>query len=92
MDTVLEQMLRKYMTLLESELSSSNYKDRFALLLSCEEHQMQLDIRNYDMEVRLFKIEISLLKMYFWAALSSPLNQLQFQSTHPPKISPSFIF
>ena len=71
MDTVLEQMLRKYTTLLESELSSSNYKDRFALLLSCEEHQMQLDIRNYDMEVRILKIEISLLKMYFWAALST---------------------
>ena len=51
MDTVLESMWRKYRTLLDSEVSSSNYRERFALLLSCEEHQMQLDIRNYDMEV-----------------------------------------
>ncbi len=51
MDTVLEAMWRKYRTLLDSDLSKNNYKERFALLLSCEEHQMQLDIRNYDMEV-----------------------------------------
>ncbi len=53
MDTVLEAMWRKYRTLLDSELSPKNYKERFALLLSCEEHQMQLDIRNYDMEVSI---------------------------------------
>ena len=47
----LETMWRRYRSLLDSELSFSNYRERFALLLSCEEHQMQLDIRNYDMEV-----------------------------------------
>lgn len=51
MDMTLETMWRRYRSLLDSELSFSNYRERFALLLSCEEHQMQLDIRNYDMEV-----------------------------------------
>ena len=70
MDTVLEAMWRKYRTLLDSDLSPSNYKERFALLLSCEEHQMQLDIRNYDMEVIVdtfvsFEIEITHCKLGF---------------------------
>ena len=46
-----ENVLKKYQALLESPLTASNYRERFKFLLQCEEHQMNIDIRNYDMEV-----------------------------------------
>ena len=40
---------------LKSRVSAKAYKAKFQMLLQCEEHQMEYDIRNYDMEVgRLF--------------------------------------
>lgn len=36
--------------LLEESLTSSNFKRKFQFLLHCEEHQMEIDIRNYDMK------------------------------------------
>ena len=69
MDTVLEAMWRKYRTLLDSDLSRNNYKERFALLLSCEEHQMQLDIRNYDMEVI-----VDIFVSFEWHCRKKPLQ------------------
>ena len=35
--------------LLKGGLSASNHHERFSLLLHCEEVQMHVDIRNYDM-------------------------------------------
>ena len=46
-----EDLRRKYQNLLESSLSATNYKERFKFLLQSEEHQMNIDIRSYDMEV-----------------------------------------
>ena len=48
-----EKLLKEYQTLLESPLNASNYSDRFRFLLQCEEHQLNIDIRNHDMEVCL---------------------------------------
>ena len=40
-----------YKATLGTPLEQTNYFKRFSLLLHCEELQMELDIRNYDMEV-----------------------------------------
>ena len=44
-------LLAQSQKLLGQKLSLDNYKDRFRFLLACEEHQMNIDIRNFDMEV-----------------------------------------
>ena len=36
--------------LLEENLTSTNFKRKFQFLLHSEEHQMEIDIRNYDMK------------------------------------------
>ena len=46
-------ILARSQELLGQKLSPDNYKDRFQFLLSCEEHQMNIDIRNFDMEVNV---------------------------------------
>ena len=53
-----EELLRKCQALIETSLNEDNYKDKFKFLVQCEEHQMNIDIRNYDMEVfkGIFKI------------------------------------
>ena len=43
--------VNSYKAILGSALEQGNYFKRFSLLLHCEELQMELDIRNYDMEV-----------------------------------------
>ena len=47
-----EEILNNYKVLLGAGLNNENYYKRFEMLMHCEEHQMELDIRNYDMEVR----------------------------------------
>ena len=46
--------VNSYKAILGSALEQGNYFKRFSLLLHCEELQMELDIRNYDMEVSKF--------------------------------------
>jgi hypothetical protein len=46
--------VNSYKAILGSSLEQGNYFKRFSLLLHCEELQMELDIRNYDMEVSSF--------------------------------------
>jgi hypothetical protein len=46
-----QQLLEKCKNLLSDGLTSDNYAERFKLLLDCEEHQMNIDIRNFDMNV-----------------------------------------
>ena len=46
-----KEMLTKCRRLLESPISENIYAERFKLLLQSEEHQMNIDIRGYDMEV-----------------------------------------
>lgn len=45
--------LERSQELLGQKLSLDNYTDRFQFLLNCEEHQMNIDIRNFDMEVNV---------------------------------------
>ncbi len=45
------ELLNRSKKLLESKLELKNYAERLKFLISCEEHQMDIDIRNYDMEV-----------------------------------------
>ena len=40
----------KCVKIMDSEMTADNYKDRWQLLLHCEEKQLELDIRHYDME------------------------------------------
>ena len=46
-----KDLLKRSTKLLESNIEMKNYADRFKFLISCEEHQMNIDIRNYDMKV-----------------------------------------
>ena len=50
--------VNSYKAILGSALEQGNYFKRFSLLLHCEELQMELDIRNYDMEVINFALKI----------------------------------
>ena len=50
MDKQTEEALATANKLIEAPLAYDNYFKRFSLLLHCEEQQMKLDIRNYDME------------------------------------------
>ena len=45
-----DEASKQFKAILEAGLNHSNYFKRFSLLMHCEEHQMELDIRNYDME------------------------------------------
>ena len=49
--------VNSYKAILGSALEQGNYFKRFSLLLHCEELQMELDIRNYDMEVINFALK-----------------------------------
>ena len=51
-------LLQKCEGLLKEKLSLKNYWERFALLLACEEHQMSIDIRNFDMKVNKLLLNI----------------------------------
>ena len=50
--------VNSYKAILGSALEQGNYFKRFSLLLHCEELQMELDIRNYDMEVTLMSVRM----------------------------------
>lgn len=43
--------LQRYQDVLNSGLTLRNYADRFLLLLACEEFQMRIDIRSFDLTV-----------------------------------------
>jgi hypothetical protein len=64
-----KEILHRSENLLKEKLSLKNYRERFKLLISCEEHQMKIDIRNFDMKVTiwLFNLEITfdLKRFYF---------------------------
>ena len=47
-----QDLLTHSRELLKEQLTLENYKSRFQFLLSCEEHQMNIDIRNFDMQVK----------------------------------------
>ena len=47
-----QDLLTHSRELLKEQLTLENYKSRFQFLLSCEEHQMNIDIRNFDMQVQ----------------------------------------
>ena len=51
MTNVHRQLLERSKKLLESKLSLENFVEKFQFLIYCEEHQMNIDIRNYDMKV-----------------------------------------
>jgi len=62
-----ERELLRCRDLLERSLEVSNYRERWELLLHCEEKQLELDIRHYDMEgvtmevdrrLNLFKLRV----------------------------------
>ncbi|ELU10411.1 hypothetical protein CAPTEDRAFT_205801 [Capitella teleta] len=62
--TSIEDGLLPPRSLLEAPMSMKQYAKRFSLLLHIEEHQMQLDIRRYDMEgvtMQVFKEDKKLL-------------------------------
>ena len=61
-----EELLKKCQALIETSLNEENYKDKFTFLVQCEEHQMNIDIRNYDMEVwnEMFKIQCFKFQKY----------------------------
>ena len=44
-DKQTDEATKTIKTILESPLTHGNYSKRFSLLLHCEEHQMELDIR-----------------------------------------------
>ena len=50
-DKQADEALKNYKTILERPLDHDGYFKRFSLLMHCEEFQMELDIRHYDMEV-----------------------------------------
>ena len=52
-------MLERCRETLESPLDENTYRDRFQLQLQAEEHQMNIDIRGYDMEVLVFYFDIA---------------------------------
>ena len=52
-DKQADDALKNYKSILERPLDHEGYFKRFSLLMHCEEFQMELDIRHYDMEVIL---------------------------------------
>ena len=48
--------LQRFHDILNSVLTLKNYNDRFDLLLSCEEFQMRIDIRSFDLMVTSFTV------------------------------------
>ena len=62
MTNVHRQLLERSKKLLESKLSLENFVEKFQFLIYCEEHQMNIDIRNYDMKVGFSNVFPTFLK------------------------------
>jgi hypothetical protein len=46
-----QKLLTDCRDLLKQQLTIQSYMSQFRFLLSCEEHQMNIDIRNFDLQV-----------------------------------------